>query len=92
MMASDIHHRTEDFRTVYKAVLADLKEVMGTSHDVLLLPPQEPAPWKRRYRTCSRAAIKSSCARRGNFGERWAEITKRSDWRSTSSSPNMATQ
>jgi HAMP domain-containing protein len=36
MMASDIHHRTEDFRKVYRSALADLKEVMGTSHDVLM--------------------------------------------------------
>src|SRR5580700_9537100 len=36
MMASDMHHRTEDFRNVYKSVLADLKEVMGTTHDVLM--------------------------------------------------------
>ena len=36
MMAADIHHRTEDFRKVYRACLADLKEVMGTSHDVLM--------------------------------------------------------
>src|SRR5258708_32229616 len=37
MMGSDIHHRTEDFRKIYRAVLADLKEVMGTSNDVLAL-------------------------------------------------------
>src|ERR1017187_4087585 len=30
MMAADIHHRTEDFRKVYRSTLADLKEVMGT--------------------------------------------------------------
>src|SRR5881394_56828 len=36
MMASDIHHRTEDFRKVYRSCLADLKEVMGTSNDVLM--------------------------------------------------------
>ena len=36
MMASDIHHRTEDFRKVYRSCLADLKEVMGTFGDVLL--------------------------------------------------------
>ena len=36
MMASDIHHRTEDFRNVYKSALADLKEALGTSHDVLI--------------------------------------------------------
>src|SRR5437016_14531992 len=35
MMASDIHHRTEDFRNVYKSALADLKEVYGTQSDVL---------------------------------------------------------
>ena len=37
MMGSDIHHRTEDFRNLYRGVLADLKEVMGTSNDVLTL-------------------------------------------------------
>ena len=36
MMRSDMHHRTEDFRKVYRACLADLKEVMGTSNDVLM--------------------------------------------------------
>ena len=36
MMASDIHHRTEDFRKIYRSCLADLKEVMGTAHDVLM--------------------------------------------------------
>ena len=36
MMASDIHHRTEDFRKVYRSCLSDLKEVMGTANDVLM--------------------------------------------------------
>ncbi len=35
MMDSDIHHRTQDFRNLYRTVLADLKEVFGTSNDVL---------------------------------------------------------
>src|SRR6266566_1779689 len=37
MMDCDVHHRTEDFRKVYSAVLRDLKEVMGTENDVLVL-------------------------------------------------------
>src|SRR5438034_584303 len=37
MMAADLHHRTQDFRDLYTRVLADLKEVLGTSHDVLVL-------------------------------------------------------
>ena len=35
MMASDLHHRTEDFRNVYRTAITDLKEVMGTSFDVV---------------------------------------------------------
>jgi len=34
---SDIHHRTEDFRNLYKQVLSDLGHVLGTSNDVLVL-------------------------------------------------------
>ncbi len=37
MLGSDLHHRTDDFRAVYKSVLADLKELMGTANDVLVL-------------------------------------------------------
>ncbi|HBY61718.1 MAG TPA: alanine--glyoxylate aminotransferase family protein, partial [Solibacterales bacterium] len=37
MAASDIHHRTQDFRELYRQCLADLKEVMGTQNDVLSL-------------------------------------------------------
>ena len=31
MAGADIHHRTEDFRELYKQVLADLQYFMGTS-------------------------------------------------------------
>src|ERR1700704_4366825 len=63
MMASDIHHRTEDFRKVYKSVLADLKEVMGTANDVLLF-------------AASGTDAKVIVCSAGKFGERWAAITK----------------
>ena len=36
MMASDIHHRTQDFRNIYQSALAGLKEVLGTANDVLI--------------------------------------------------------
>lgn len=76
MMGSDIHHRTDDFRKLYRQILSDLQEVMGTSHDVLAL-------------TCSgTGAMEASvtnffspgdsvivcCA--GKFGERWVELAK----------------
>jgi aspartate aminotransferase-like enzyme len=37
MMGSDIHHGTDNFRVVYRNVLADLELVLGTYHDVLPL-------------------------------------------------------
>ena len=49
MMGSDIHHRTEDFRRIYLSVLADLKEVMGTSYDVLALTEYSAPSFAKRY-------------------------------------------
>ena len=65
MMGSDIHHRTEDFRNLYRATLADLKELMGTSNDVLILVASgsgamesadlEPLlPWREGHRLLGR--------------------------------------
>jgi aspartate aminotransferase-like enzyme len=76
MMASDIHHRTEDFRTVYKAVLADLKEVMGTSHDVLLFASSGTGAMEASVSNLFSRGDKVIVCSAGKFGERWAEITK----------------
>src|SRR5207248_7948163 len=76
MMASDIHHRTEDFRTVYKAVLADLKEVMGTSHDVLLFAASGTGAMEASVANLFSRGDKVLVCSAGKFGERWAEITK----------------
>ena len=76
MMASDIHHRTEDFRTVYKAVLADLKEVMGTSHDVLLFAASGTGAMEASVSNLFSRGDKVIVCSAGKFGERWAEITK----------------
>src|SRR5258706_3919669 len=76
MMASDIHHRTEDFRTVYKAVLADLKEVMGTSHDVLLFAASGTGAIEASVSNLFSRGDKVIVCSAGKFGERWAEITK----------------
>jgi aspartate aminotransferase-like enzyme len=67
MMASDLHHRTEDFRNVYKAAIADLKEVMGTSWDVV--------PFVASGTGAMEASV-SNLFSAGKFGERWVEIAK----------------
>jgi aspartate aminotransferase-like enzyme len=76
MMGSDIHHRTEDFRNLYRAVLADLKEVMGTSNDVLALVSSGTGAMESSVSNLFSAGDKVIVCSAGKFGERWAEITK----------------
>ena len=76
MMASDIHHRTEDFRRVYRSCLADLKEVLGTNHDVLMFAASGTGAMDASVSNLfSRGDHVIVCVA-GKFGERWAEIVK----------------
>jgi aspartate aminotransferase-like enzyme len=76
MMASDIHHRTEDFRKVYRACLADLKEVMGTSNDVLMFAASGTGAMDASVSNLLSKGDKVIVCVAGKFGERWAEIAK----------------
>jgi aspartate aminotransferase-like enzyme len=76
MMASDIHHRTEDFRKVYRSCLADLKEVMGTSHDVLMFAASGTGAMDASVSNLFSRGDKVIVCVAGKFGERWAEIAK----------------
>jgi aspartate aminotransferase-like enzyme len=76
MMGSDIHHRTEDFRNLYRSVLADLKEVMGTSNDVLALVSSGTGAMESSVTNLFSPGDKVVVCSAGKFGERWAEIVK----------------
>lgn len=76
MMASDIHHRTEDFRKVYKAVLTDLREVMGTANDVLVFAASGTGAMDATVSNLFSRGDKAIVCSAGKFGERWAEIVK----------------
>ena len=76
MMGSDIHHRTEDFRKVYLSVLADLKEVMGTSNDVLALVASGTGAMEASVSNLFSPGDRVIVCVAGKFGERWAEIVK----------------
>jgi aspartate aminotransferase-like enzyme len=76
MMGSDIHHRTEDFRSLYRAVLADLKEVMGTSNDVLTLVASGTGAMEASVSNLFSPGDRVIVCVAGKFGERWAEIAK----------------
>ena len=76
MMGSDIHHRTEDFRSLYRSVLADLKEVMGTSNDVLTLVASGTGAMEASVSNLFSPGDRVIVCVAGKFGERWAEIAK----------------
>jgi aspartate aminotransferase-like enzyme len=76
MMASDVHHRTEEFRNIYKAALADLKEVYGTSGDVLCFAASGTGAMDASVSNLFSPGDKVIVATAGKFGERWVEITK----------------
>jgi len=74
MMASDIHHRTEDFRTVYRSALQDLKEVLGTTHDVLIFSSSGTGAMEAAVSNLFSRGDKVIVCSAGKFGERWVEM------------------
>ncbi len=76
MLGSDLHHRTDDFRAVYKSVLADLKELMGTANDVLVLVASGTGAMEASVTNCFSPGDRVIVCSAGKFGERWTEITK----------------
>src|SRR5213080_4416399 len=76
MMASDVHHRTEDFRKSYRSCLADLKEVMGTANDVLMFCASGTGAMDATFSNLFSKGDKVIVCVSGKFGERWADIAK----------------
>jgi aspartate aminotransferase-like enzyme len=76
MMASDIHHRTEDFRKAYRSCLSDLKEILATSHDVLMFAASGTGAMDASVSNLFSKGDKVIVCSAGKFGERWAEIAK----------------
>ncbi|MGC9971505.1 MAG: alanine--glyoxylate aminotransferase family protein [Bryobacteraceae bacterium] len=74
MMASDIHHRTEDFRTIYRSALKDLKEVLGTTHDVLIFSSSGTGAMEAAVSNLFSRGDKVIVCSAGKFGERWVEM------------------
>ena len=76
MMGSDMHHRTEDFRKVYKSVLSGLKEVMQTQNDVIVLVASGSGAMEASIQNCFSCGEEVLVCCAGKFGERWTELTK----------------
>ncbi len=76
MMGADIHHRTEDFRKLYKQVLALLKQVMGTANDVLVLVASGTGGLEAAASNFLSPGDRVILCNAGKFGERLVEIAK----------------
>ena len=83
MMGSDIHHRTEDFRKLYKQVLLDLGEVLGTSNDVLVLVASGTGGLEASIQNFFSPGDDVLVCTAGKFGERWVELAKAYGLKST---------
>jgi aspartate aminotransferase-like enzyme len=76
MMGSDIHHRTDDFRRLYKGVLSDLQEVLGTTSDVLVLVASGTGGLEASVQNFFSLGDEVLVCSAGKFGERWVELVK----------------
>jgi aspartate aminotransferase-like enzyme len=76
MLGADMHHRTQEFRNVFLAVLTDLKLVMGTAHDVLVLVASGTGAMEASVTNCFSAGDPVIVCTAGKFGERWVEMTR----------------
>ncbi len=76
MMASDIHHRTQDFVKIQGQALTSLKEVMGTTNDVLILVSSGSGAMEASASNFFSQGDKVIVCTAGKFGERWVEIAK----------------
>jgi aspartate aminotransferase-like enzyme len=76
MAAADIHHRTAEFRALYTRVLAQLKDFVGTTNDVLILASSGTGAMEAAVSNLTSPGDRVLVLTAGKFGERWTGITK----------------
>lgn len=76
MAAADIHHRTPEFRTLYQRVLSQLKEFVGTRHDVIVLSSSGTGAMEASVSNLTSPGDRVLVLSAGKFGERWSALCK----------------
>jgi len=76
MAAADMHHRTPEFRALYKKVLEQLKVFVGTQNDVLLLASSGTGAMEASVSNLTSPGDQVLVLTAGKFGERWVELVK----------------
>jgi aspartate aminotransferase-like enzyme len=76
MAAADMHHRTPEFRALYKRVLDQLKVFVGTRNDVILLSSSGTGAMEAAVSNLTSPGDKVLVLTAGKFGERWIGLAK----------------
>jgi aspartate aminotransferase-like enzyme len=76
MASADFHHRTAEFRELFKRTLADLKAFVGTKNDVLLLAASGTGAMEASVSNLTSPGDKVLVLTAGKFGERWVSLGK----------------
>ena len=76
MASFTAHHRTADFRTLFQRVLADMKDFIGTSNDVLVLACSGTGVMEASVSNLTSPGDKVLVLTAGKFGERWTALAK----------------
>src|SRR5262249_51069653 len=76
MAAADLHHRTAEFRALYKRVLQQMKEFIGTANDVVVLAASGTGAMEAAVSNLTNPGDEVVVLTAGKFGERWVSLAK----------------
>jgi aspartate aminotransferase-like enzyme len=76
MAAFTAHHRTADFKALFTRVLADMKDFIGTSNDVLVIASSGTGVMEGSVSNLTSPGDKVLVLTAGKFGERWRDLAK----------------
>jgi aspartate aminotransferase-like enzyme len=76
MASYGAHHRTAEFRALFARVLADLKEFIGTNHEVLVLSSSGTGLMEASVSNLTSPGDRVLVLSAGKFGERWISLAK----------------
>jgi len=76
MAAADLHHRTDEFRRIFRGVLDDLKYFYGTANDVILFSSSGTGAMEGSISNLCSPGDRVLVVSAGKFGERWAELAR----------------
>jgi aspartate aminotransferase-like enzyme len=76
MASFSLHHRTADFRALFSRVLADMKDFIGTTNDVLVLASSGTGVMEGAVSNLTSPGDRVLVLTAGKFGERWRDLAK----------------